>query len=96
MGAKPSKPTPSVPLERNYDAEKQLGKDIVDKIKLKTSTSDATQFQQFKSTKFAKRLEMDAQTEGTVSWTDLPALFSQPATTEARKLVQKCFKLVTK
>jgi hypothetical protein len=98
MGSKPSKPQSSQPSQpaRNYDAEKQLGRAIVDKINLKTITSETRDFQQFKNTKFSKRLEMDSQTEGTVNWSDIPALFSQPTTTEARKLIQKYFKLISK
>ncbi len=98
MGTKLSKPSiiHEAIVEKSYEAEKQLGRDIIYKISLKTTNPGHKEFQQFKDTKFAKRLEMDSQTEGTVDWTDIPNLFSQPPTTEARKIVQKCFKLLAK
>lgn len=99
MGAKPSKPLSHSPQVNggNYDTEKLLGKDIVDKIRLRTTDVNTEQaFQQFQSTKFAKRLKMDAEVGDCVSWNDIPKLFAQPPATEACKLAQKYFKLLVK
>lgn len=96
MGNKPSKPTTSHSTPSSipdYSAEQKLGKDIVDRIQLKTQDAQG-HFQQLKSTKFYRRQQLDKETENTVSWPQIPELFAQPATNEARKLVQKYFRLI--
>ena len=99
MGAKASKPVVEVVKRATpeYSLEKNLGRDIVDKIKLKTSdVNEKDSFQKLQSTGLYKRQQMDKMTEGTVSWSDVPKLFSEPANSEARKRVQKHFKLISK
>ena len=79
MGISASKSVPkiipkSVPKPSNLD--EQFGNQIMQNIKLKEYPLPFPIQNNLKTSNLRKRMQMDRQTEGTVSWEEFPLIFS--------------------
>lgn len=80
MGNSSSKSLPkaipkSVPKTTTID--EKFGHQIMQNIQLKESSFIPINHNSSKSTGLAKRIELNKQTDGTISWNELPLIFSE-------------------
>jgi hypothetical protein len=80
MGNSASKAIPKAPQQTNtkqLSFDNKFGRQIMQNIKLKESPFAANQKQVTISSNLRKRMELDKQTEGTISWHNFPSIFTQ-------------------
>ena len=80
MGNSASKTVPkTVKQQTNLKAanfDENFGRQIMQNIQLKESPFATNQKQSAVSRNLMKRMELDKQTEGTISWHDFPSIFT--------------------
>lgn len=76
MGNSASKTAPKIIKQPSTTIDENFGKQIMQNIKLKESPFASNKKQAAVSSNLRKRMELDKQTEGTISWQNFPLIFT--------------------
>ena len=80
MGNSSSKSLPKVvpkSIPKTSTIDEKFGHQIMQNIQLKESSFNPIHQNSPKSTGLAKRIELNKRTDGTISWNELPLIFSE-------------------
>lgn len=89
MGNSASKTVKQQKTFKPAGLDENFGREIMKNIKLKESPFVAAQNQASISSNLRKRMELDKQTEGTISWHDFPSIFTYEQVRIDKKKVEE-------